>query len=162
WSLHKQFSLALVYALLGGFIICFPALLSGCTEVFNPQISASNQILVVDGMITNAAETYMIKLSYASPYHSTTAVPPVPHAVVTVKDDAGNEYGFTDMGNGTYVSNTSVFTGVIGRTYTLLIKTSDGTTYQSAPQVMKQTFPIDSIYGTEVYVTGPGEMIRSF
>jgi len=151
------------------FIIWASSLMSGCTEVFDPQVSASNQILVVDGMITNAVEPYIIKLSFANsysaavipPYISTTAVTGVNNAVVSVADDAGNLYIFTDMGNGTYVSNPSMFTGVIGRTYTLFINSSNGI-YQSAPQLMTQTFPIDSIYGTEVNINGPGEMIRSF
>ena len=36
---------------------------------------------------------------------------------------------------------------MIGQTYTLVIQTSDGATYQSDPQFMEQAVPIDSIYG---------------
>ena len=91
-------------------LVWFIVLLIGCTEVFIPPTSGSKQILVVDGMITNAAETYTIKLSYASSYSSGAAVTPVNNAVVTVNDGLGDEYGFRDIGNGIYVSNPSSFT----------------------------------------------------
>ena len=128
-------------------IIFFSGILDGCTEMFEPPSTGNQKILVVDGLITNVNETYQIRLFYASSNGSDTGTTPVTQAKITINDGLGEEYGFNDLGNGTYVSNQATFTGTVGRTYTLVINTIDGNTYQSAPQLMEPSMSIDSIYG---------------
>lgn len=123
----------------------------GCTKAFNPPVNASQKILVVDGLITKTAEKYSVNLSYANPYNSTIAQP-VSKALVTISDDQGNTFNMVEDPNnaGSYFTIPTEFMGIIGRTYSLHITTSDGTMYQSGKQLMQQSFPIDSIYGVVI------------
>ncbi len=144
--------------------ILFQTMLSGCTESFIPPVTGTEKILVVNGLITNAAEAYTINLSYANSYNSNGPLTGVTKAIVTVRDELGNVYPFSELGSGNYVSTPSGFTGVTGRTYTLYIKTTDGSTYQSLSQLMEQTLPLDSIYGaviTKQFQLGNGQGVTS-
>ena len=130
-----------------GMLIILTWILSGCSDTFYPTVDSSQQILVVDGMITNADTTYTINLSLATPYNSSNSATPVSNAIVTVSDNQSNTFSFTEVSPGVYNSLHGSFLGTIGRTYTLNITTTDGSVYQSTSQYMEQPLPIDSMYG---------------
>ena len=113
--------------------------ITSCKELYDPKINIIETPLVVDGLITDQAKSYSIKLTKALPYNNNNVIDytGVSKATVTVSDDAGNTYNFTESDSvGVYKSNPAEFIGVPGRYYTLHIRTIDNIEYQSAAQLM--------------------------
>jgi len=117
--------------------------ITSCKELYDPKIDIVETPLVVDGLITDLAKPYSIKLTKALPFNNsstdnyTKEYTGVSEAKVTVSDDAGNTYNFTESDTeGVYKSNPAEFVGVPGRYYTLHIRTIDNIEYQSAPQLL--------------------------
>jgi len=120
----------------------FP-LISGCIENFDFDADSVGGQLVVEGLITDQNELQQIRLSRTFDF-DTTVNQFVDNAIVSVSDDMGNVYNFTNAGNGMYISDELV--GAIGRSYKLSFRTSDGNFYESNFQMMKAVPEISSIY----------------
>ncbi|HHP7242297.1 MAG TPA: DUF4249 domain-containing protein [Cyclobacteriaceae bacterium] len=120
----------------------FP-LISGCIENFDFDADSVGGQLVVEGLITDQNELQQIRLSRAFDF-DTTVNQFVDNAIVSVSDDMGNVYNFTNAGNGMYISDELV--GAVGRSYKLSFRTSDGNFYESNFQMMKAVPEISSIY----------------
>lgn len=116
--------------------ICIIAIVltTSCYEVYEPEIDKGQNVLVVNGLITNKTETYHIILSIADPYNSTENTVPSEGAGIYVTDDQQNMYPFHEVNKGDYASDSLLFTGQPGRKYQLHIITSDGIEYESSPQ----------------------------
>jgi hypothetical protein len=113
--------------------------LTTCHEVFEPQLETPNeQILVVDGAITNEAKPYSVRLSYAKPFTAdyTTEIVPAKGALVYIGDNFGNQEILAEKAGGLYESSGNGIRGVIGRKYYLYIRTADGNTYEAAAETM--------------------------
>jgi len=99
--------------------------LTGCEDVIDLKTETGPSQLVVDGWITNQPGTQTITLSWSTAYFDKNPVKPVLGAKVTVTDNLGKVYPFTDVeGNGKYTwgkLNTDTL-GHIGRKYTLRIE----------------------------------------
>jgi len=117
-----------------------------CREPFDYNLpdSAKNP-LVVQGVITNGPGPYMIKLSQAVSFASNNQVA-VRKAGIYVMDDLNNRYDFKEKNQGLYYSDSANFRGLLGRTYTLFIKTKDGLEYKSSPCLIEPESKIDSVY----------------
>jgi hypothetical protein len=116
-----------------------------CVEPFNPDIPKYNNILVVDGMITDLNESYYVDLTRSMPYEDIDPDREL-GAEVIVTDDQGNVYEFTETSRGRYVSDPSTFQGQIGRSYQLHVVTSNGNEYESEWVVLRKVPEIDSLY----------------
>jgi hypothetical protein len=141
-----------------------------CSEIYNPKTDSVQNSLVVDGMITDEAVPYSIKLSTTVPYDSSGTNPAVLQAKVSILDDCGDTYNLTETGNGVYVSNPAELVGQPGKTYTLHIQTRDGNVYESEPQTLlpndfdmttyaqydSQDNLVEDAYGQVTKVTTPG------
>jgi hypothetical protein len=124
-------------------------LINSCVSEFIPRITEEKELLVVEGLITDQPEPCIIKISKSMPLEEAGAATPIGGCTVTVSDDLGNIYSFSEAGEGTYSSSTGNFQGVIGRSYTLHIMTNSSNknlTYVSDPMELKKVPPIDSIY----------------
>jgi len=131
-------------------LICFGFLVS-CYKPYTASVESDEEILIVDGMITNEAVSYKISLNYASPFYSDNIVKPLNSASVYVSDDLGNSYPFRESRNGIYKSDSLKFTGQPGRTYTLHIEAPDGETYESGPQKLIHEYYPDTVYAEADY-----------
>ena len=120
--------------------------LTSCYKVYEPKIDKGQNVLVVNGMVTNKTEAYHIMLSYADPYNSSASPEPYAGANVYVSDDLGNQYSFHEVNNGDYASDSMQFTGLPGRNYHLHIATADGTEYESATQRLFPEVSPESVY----------------
>lgn len=90
---------------------------------------------MVEGLITDQPGPYVVKISKAKPVTATDQFDkpiPVSDASVIIHDDEGNIETLTENSSGNYY--TSVFQGVIGRTYSITITTKEGSVYQSSPE----------------------------
>src|SRR5664279_1307186 len=130
-------------------------LMGSCITPFIPKVNEDKKILVVEGLITDQPDTNTIKLSRSLSLGISALPNPVKGCIVTISDELGNIYSFTETTDGKYVSDPSKFKGITGRFYTLHINTNNGNNslnYQSYPMEMKPVPPIDSIYYEKVAI----------
>ncbi len=120
----------------------------GCIEKYNPVLDAHTGAIVVEGLITNLKEAYNVKISTAVSYDSLAGNTGIKGAIVSIKDNLGNTFFLhEDYHPGNYYSDTSEFTAMPGRSYSLAIKMPNGDSYESTPQLLTTPPVIDSIYG---------------
>ena len=122
---------------------------TGCIKQFIPEITEQKELLVVQGLITDQPETYTIKLSKSLPFGEKTVVIPVEGCSVQISDDQGHNYSLNESSPGIYITDSTIFKGETGRTYTLDIFESNGNGfihYKSYPAEMSPVPTIDSIY----------------
>jgi hypothetical protein len=132
-------------------ILSLLALSAGCITQFIPDTDESEELLVVEGVITDEpGVNNTVRLSKSQPLGSFNAYVPVPGCQVRIEDDLGNTYTMHETLPGTYSTYPWEFTGEIGRTYTLHIDAGSAFetryTYMSLPMEMKPVPPIDTIY----------------
>lgn len=118
--------------------------LKSCIEPFEPELNNYDDVLIIDGIVTNQDEDYSIKITRSYAYDENSDEK-LSGAVVKVLDDSGNEYGFYEKEPGVYIKTNSDFIGIPGRKYKVWIQ-SGGEIYESEPQLMHQPVPIDSVY----------------
>lgn len=156
----------ILFLVLGSFLIL------ACIEEFNPEINNYENMLVVDGGISDQEGPHTVRLSLTSSVANPEFIP-VDDAEVWVVDDMGNRIPFMETEPGTYQSNASI-KGVVGRAYKIEVQTAGGKSYDSEFELMKTPIGIDTVYheivirqesgydydlyGYEFYVdTKPGE-----
>ena len=115
-----------------------------CTEWFDPTIDPPENVMAVEGLITNGPGPYSIKLFMTSAYGNTPGYQPVTDAQVMVQDQDNETTFFNENEPGIYLSPNG-FTGITGHTYTLFINTSDGESYQSESQTIIPGIVVDSL-----------------
>jgi hypothetical protein len=122
------------------FLSLYISLYTSCEELYKPKIDKSQkEFLVVDGKITNNGESVLIRLTKAIEFTSSENTYDIPEngvngAIVNISDDIGNTILLEETGSGYYEAYN--YHGIIGRTYTLHIRTTDGNEYESKPEMM--------------------------
>jgi hypothetical protein len=129
--------------------VTFILLITGCVSQFIPKTTEDKDMLVVEGLITDQKGPYTLKLS--RPFHLgiSNVARPLIGCDVTVSDDLGQTFSFTETAPGTYISDSANFQGAIGRFYTLHVNTTavnNNLNYESIPVELKPVPAIDSIY----------------
>lgn len=115
-----------------------------CTEPFEHKINDFDDILVVQGLLTNNAGPYSVFLSKTLSLDSDSAIF-VEDAIVIVIDQLGNVETLAEKSPGHYITS-SGFKTVIGNEYQLHIETNDNLEYISDPVKLIQGPSIDSLY----------------
>ena len=116
-------------------------LFSSCTKVVDLKLNNASGRLVIEGNITNGSTPQVFTISTNVPFTNTNTYPPVTGATVTVTDQTGNSYTFTEGPSGTYTN--SLLVGIPGNTYTMTVLTN-GVTY-TATSAMPQVVSLDSL-----------------
>ena len=133
--------------------------LTTCIDPFYLELDDYESHLVVEGMITDELASNTIKLSRT--FLNVNASPDlVAHAEVHVLDENGVITVFHELEPGIYKSDSELFIGRVGGTYTLHIKTEDGLEYISDSCSMTAVSRIDSVYyelDSELYDDGKVE-----
>ena len=133
--------------------------LSTCIDPFYLELDNYESLLVVEGMITDELAPQTIKLSRT--YLNANDSPDlVAHAEVRVLDENGVITDFHELEPGIYLSDPAQFSGRVGGTYTLYIRTEDGLEYASDSCGMSAVPPINSLYyevDSELYDDGKVE-----
>jgi hypothetical protein len=130
-------------------IFCLLSLASSCTKVVNLNLGNASGRLVIEGNITNSGGPQVIKLSTNVPFTNTNTYPTVSGATITVTDQLGKSYIFTESPAGTY--SNSQLVGIPGNTYTMSVLTA-GITYK-AVSTMPQPVNLDSIVSKNQAIT---------
>lgn len=133
-----------------------------CTEIYIPKINSDEKALIVEGLITDEAGPFTIKLSeaMASSFNSSVASTAVSGAKLAITDNENHTFELTESTAGSYVTPSN-FTTKVGDSYKLNIITLDGNEYESKVEKLSvpQTYDsIRAIHGTEDYVDGNNEL----
>ncbi|HEY0244919.1 MAG TPA: DUF4249 domain-containing protein [Mucilaginibacter sp.] len=121
--------------------LLFLMVLSSCTKVIDLNLGNNTGELVIEGNLTNVAGPQAVKLSKNVSFSTSNTYPPVTGATVTVSDQAGNKYAFTEGPSGTYTVNG--LAGMVGNTYTMAVS-ANAKTY-TASSVMPAQVTLDSL-----------------
>jgi hypothetical protein len=137
--------------------LLFFLVISGCITQFVPETDEDQNLLVVEGLITDKPEVNKIKLSRSMPLGKKTTLKPLKGCTVSITDDQGNTYQLAESSTaGTYLTNQTTFQGSVGRKYTLHVNTNNSTTthysYQSLPAEMIAVPAIDSLFYEKVTI----------
>ena len=118
--------------------------LTACLDEVRIPINQKTEQLVVEGLITNEATLYSIRLSATTQFGDITERAPVRGALVSVADNENRTIFFraNPEQTGLYQPIDRNFVGKAGNTYTLTIKLTDGRTYTSTPERMPLDVPI--------------------
>ncbi|HRE66267.1 MAG TPA: DUF4249 domain-containing protein [Cyclobacteriaceae bacterium] len=116
-----------------------------CEDVIDPKLERAEPVLVVDAWINNLADSQKVILTRTQPYFDNVVPPALSGATVTITDQNGTVFTFTEEKPGEYVwvpSGNNVF-GAAGLTYTLSVQTG-GETFVAESR-MGQVPVVDSI-----------------
>lgn len=117
----------------------------GCVDEYWPEIDKYEDLLVVDGMISNKPGPYTVKLSISSSVDNPMYIP-YSGATVIISDQLGNNEFLSEIEYGIYTTSPSGIQGVVGRKYRIEIKTTDNKSYNSPFVKLKSPVGVDSVY----------------
>lgn len=123
--------------------------LVSCIDEYVPKISKYENLLVIDGSITNQPGPQIISLSRSANVSEPDTIP-VTNAEVRIQDNIGNTFPLIEIKAGVYQSDSSL-TGIIGNSYLVEFKTSEGITYKSDFEELKIPVEIDTVYHEITY-----------
>lgn len=127
--------------------ILFPAFfIISCVDEYWPVLDKYENLLVVDGILTNSDEPVKVRLSLSSAVSSDKPIP-LGGGNVYLTDEKQGVTNFSETEPGTYQVIDSMFRGQVGKFYQLHINLPDGRSYESDVCYMKPESIIDSVYG---------------
>ncbi|MCB0801220.1 MAG: DUF4249 domain-containing protein, partial [Bacteroidales bacterium] len=117
------------------FILLISFTLFTCIDPYVPQLRSFESRLVVDALITDEVTANYVRLSrtVSKPDDVTEKVT---GATVVLTDDLGNSFILEERNPGDYRTDSLLFRGEPGRTYTLSVETAEGGQYESTPCMM--------------------------
>ena len=140
-----------LFLLLSFFMTSF----SSCIKSFVPDIQKYDELLVVDGQITDAPGPYTVTLSKSSRLREKSRFVPYTNCTIELEDNVGNKVMLTEKKPGVYQTDSLAIQGVAGRSYKIRIATSEGEWYESNPEVLLKGLKIQSVYGELEYKSDP-------
>ncbi|HET6226387.1 MAG TPA: DUF4249 domain-containing protein [Bacteroidia bacterium] len=129
--------------------------LTGCVKSFVPDIDKYDNLLVIDGGVTDGPGPYVIRLSKSGAVKERSKLQPYPNCKVQIKDNVGNTYDLTETQAGVYQSDSAIFRGIPGRGYQLFISTADGEHVESTMDELKAALKIESIEARVEHLNDP-------
>lgn len=135
--------------------------LVSCVDVFDPQLTGKDAQIVFEGTLTDQPGPHYFVLSFSAGYNSQESVFDrfVNAAKVWITDEKNVITNLIDFNRGQFRTPDG-FRGQIGKSYTLHIRTSDGTEYASSAETMRLSPPIDKIYSEFKINTTPRPKYR--
>ena len=130
-------------------ILCLLAC-TACVEEYWPDLGKYENVLVVDGMITNEPGPYTIRLATSTQISNTENFP-FPNAEIVIFDDIGNSETLTEINPGEYCTASDGIQGIVGRKYKIHIKTPGNKTYSSDFEEIIPCIEIDTVYSNVEY-----------
>ncbi|MCJ7449940.1 MAG: DUF4249 domain-containing protein [Bacteroidales bacterium] len=121
-------------------------LFNSCIVPYIPVVDEEEELLVVEGIITDQPGINTIRLAKSIPLWESQVAKPVKGFKVWLTDDLGNINNLKETVNGKYITDSAKFKGETGRTYTLHITSSGNHNYESFPVEMIPVPPVDTLY----------------
>jgi len=119
---------------------------TSCVDKYWPELDKYQNLLVVDGQLTNGNDPLAVRLSVSSPVNKGEYIPQS-GAELYVSDENQNLIQLTEVEAGTYRAMDTSFRGLAGYVYQLHINLPNGQSYISDPCYLKAESPIDAVYG---------------
>jgi hypothetical protein len=128
-------------------------LLTACVEEVRLPIRQVQPRLVVDGLITDEAPPYPVKLTLSGAYSSGSGFPEeliINGAIVTITDNTDQTVTLEQdpLQPSYYWVRDPAFRGKPGHRYTLKVILPDGTVYVSAPELLAPVAPLERVDAT--------------
>ncbi len=118
-----------------------------CTEVYAPELELTDNVLYIEGGVTNAPGPHEIILRYTAGYNEKADFRPAGGAQISLLEEGREVCRYHEMSEGIYTTD-SLFSAFPGRSYQLHIEAPDGHVYESESQVLPvSNLPVDSVYG---------------
>lgn len=128
------------------FCVCVVIVLMACEEEFSPEIDPSAEnLLVVDGMISNLPGPYTVKLSISSELGKSEYIP-VSGFTLFIVDDLGNDCYLIEISPGEYITVDPEYRGEAGRKYKLELFSPDGKFYATPFEMLREPAGIKEVY----------------
>ena len=121
-----------------------------CVDKYWPEINNYDNLLVVDGMITNGGDSTIVNLSRSGDVNN-EIIDPVTNAKVSISSLLGEEATLGEIQPGKYLLTDSLFNKEIGNSYQLTIVLKNGEVYESKFGELLEPSTIDSVYGEIEY-----------
>lgn len=116
-------------------------------EYINPDIDGKSGTVVIEGVITNNPDPYVIKISYAESINTDSIYSKaISGAKVSIEDENGIYEKLTETIPGEYKTNPTRFVGKIGQLYKLSVLLEDGTKFESEKTTIMEPPTLDSMY----------------
>lgn len=131
--------------------------LASCQKVIDVDVRNAEKKFVVEAIVNDQRGKSIVRLSTTKNVSESNEFPGVSGALVVVRDDAGNDYPFTETTPGNYTDTT--FTGQTGKTYSLEVKI-DGNTF-TAQSTMPQKINLDTLYITDEVLFGESRKLAN-
>jgi len=125
-----------------GLILIF---IASCIEKIEFETQPGNELLVVDGQITQSVGPHTLRLSHSTPLNEGPPVP-VSNAQVTIFDELGNQESYFETEEGLYFLSGHTVRGREGGTYYIEIRLGENTVYRSLPETLPPPVEADSVY----------------
>lgn len=129
-----------------GWIIILVTIISlaGCRDEFDPEIDDYDNLLVVDGLLTNEEGPYTIRLSRTASVDKPD-YNPLSGCTVKLHENTGYTEELTEVDSGVYQTAPDGLQTQIGNSYKLSVNTPDGETYESDFIELREPVGIQSI-----------------
>lgn len=143
----------------------------GCVEPFDPEVDTYEDVLVVDGTVSDEEVSAKVRLSRTYSYDQNRSNPEI-NALVIISDGEGNSYELEETDDGYYTYSGEDLNPEAGQFFSIYIMTQDGLEFGSDYQEMLESPELDSVYfedfrnntsdsyllreGVEFYVTTNG------
>lgn len=118
-----------------------------CVDPFEPVINETQEVMVIDGMISDRPGLHQVRISISTPY-SDPEFKPVDGCVVSVSDDLGNIEFYSESWEEAGVYEAWLdepFLGV-GKAYSLQVVSPSNRIYVSDYDTLLSCPPVDSVY----------------
>lgn len=133
-------------------LLLFLLLMASCEERYFPELDENYQnVLVIDGKITNAEPPYTVKLSLSTNVDTPHFIP-VSDFEVEIRDELGNVAVLSEIDPGIYQTSPNDLQGVVGRSYQIVLHSPDGEYYESDFKKMKTPVGIESVNANLEYL----------
>lgn len=116
-----------------------------CIEPFHPEIKESQDMLVINGSISDKPGWHFVEVSRSSPYNEPGFIPEK-GCVVRVEDENGRGVTYSEYQPGIYRADLDESFLGVNNAYRLNVYTQDGMEYQSDYDSLLACPPIDSLY----------------
>jgi len=126
-----------------------------CIDSFTPVIDEIQEVMVIEGMISDGPGIHKLKVSRSTPYN-TPSYKPVKGCVVTVQDNEGNLEFYSESihEDGLYEAWLEEPFLEVGKAYSVQVITPSNETYASEYDTLLACPPIDSLYYVERIFSG--------
>lgn len=145
-KLHRSFKAEgkriFLFLLLASYAVIVP---HSCIVPYEAQVDEDVAMISIEGSLIKGQETQTVYITKTAPLLD-IRLNPVRECMVSIADDRGNEFYFTESKPGEYTAAIPDDDLIAGRDYRLHVVTPNGESYASEYETLNQAAPVDTLY----------------